>query len=66
MQKQKRFTQLRGRDYMAENVEKAGVWPEVFCQNLSLRGYGKELDMQMAWQRKYIQEEEYVKKREDY
>jgi hypothetical protein len=30
---------------MVENVEKAGVWPEVYYQNLSLRGYGKELDM---------------------
>lgn len=29
MQKQKRGLQLRGRDYMMENVEKAGVWPEV-------------------------------------
>ena len=29
MQKQKRKVQLRGRDYMVENVEKAGIWPEV-------------------------------------
>jgi hypothetical protein len=53
MQKHKKNTQLRGRDYMNENVEKAAVWPEVYYQNISLRAYGKELDTQMAWQRKH-------------
>ena len=54
MQRQKRKVQLRGRDYMVENVEMAAVWPEIMLQNLSMRSYGKELDMQMAWQRKYL------------
>ena len=66
MQRQKRKVQLRGRDYMEENVEKAGIWPEIMLQNLSMRSYGKELDMQMAWQRKYLKEEDYIKKREEY
>lgn len=66
MQRHKKTVQLRGRDYMLENVEKAGAWPEVYYQNISLRSYGKELDMQMAWQRKYQNDEEYVKRREEY
>ena len=66
MQKAKKNKFLKGRDYEVENVEKAGVWPEVYLENISLRGYGKEIETRMVVKRREENEKEYVKKREEY
>jgi hypothetical protein len=57
---------MNGKDYLGENVEKASVWHEVYLQNMQLRGAGRDVETEMVWQRKYNQEEDYLRKRQEY
>lgn len=62
----KQHVQSGGRDFKQENLERAGLWPEISAQNLGLRAYGKELETELAAERRQKNEQEYIRKRQEY